>query len=365
MEAIFKRPELYEAVHIVSGALDVRAPRPALQCIHFSARKGVVVLSATDLRIAIRHSITAKKLIHDGDAAVQGSRLGSLLREITDDEVNVKIDRKAAIVGAGRSSFRLVAQDPADFAELPEFKKEDMTVAAEILERIVRRTIFAVAQEHGRYAIDGVSLRVADGEMELAATDGRRLAVASADVGGGALDTCVVPPKMLAEISRHAAGAGKVALSLAGGRLLARVGDTVVAGALLEGAFPPYRDMVPAPAKPVLHVSASAFASKLRQASQLTTEDSRAVAMTLSRDHLCVEAKGAGVGEASVEMAVDYDGDEMNIAFNPRYLLDVLSEFGDAEIDLEIPGSDQPAVIRTEGYVYVLAPIQVNREAGA
>ena len=360
MEAIFERAELYEAVHAVSGALNVRAPRPALQCIHFSATKGSVVVSATDLRIAIRRNLSPKKVLKKGDAAVQGSRLGSLLREVTEEEVHLKIDEKLAAVTAGRSSFKLVAHDAADFAELPKIGKPSLTVEADVFDTLVRRTIFATAQEQGRYAIDGVSLLVADGQMELAATDGRRLAVATAKVGKASLGPCVVPPKMLAEIAKHAAGVEEVGFRLEGGRLLATAGETLVAGALLEGAFPAYKDMIPAPAKPAMRVGAAALASKLRQASQLTSEDSRAVVMTVSPGSLRVEAKSAGVGEASIEMDATYDGPEISVAFNARYLLDVLPEFGEDEVEVEIPAADSPAVIRTEGYVYVLAPVRVS-----
>jgi DNA polymerase-3 subunit beta len=360
MEASFDRATLYEAVHAVSGALDTRSPRPALQCIHFSVTKKVVVISATNLRIAIRRTLSAKKVVSEGDAAVQGSRLVALLREVTDDDVRLKIDEKSASVVAGKSSFKLVAQDPADFAELPEFKESSLMIASDVFSRLVGRTIFATAQEQGRYAIDGVSIKVEDGKMEMAATDGRRLAVATGEVGDGELKTCVVPPKMLGEIARHVADAEEVKLAVQGGRLLACVGDTLVAGAILEGAFPAYEDMIPPVAEPTIRVKASELASKLRQASQLTSEDSRAVVLIALPGTLQLEAKSAGVGEAFIEMKAEYDGPEISVAFNARYLLDVLPEFGDGEIAIEIPAADLPAVIRTEGYVYVLAPVKVS-----
>jgi len=359
MEAYFNRATLYNAVQTVSGALNVRAPRPSLQCVHFSAKKKEVLASATDLRIAIRQSISPNKVVREGDAAVQGARLGALLRELTDDEVRLKIDEKSASVLAGSSSFKLVAQDPADFAELPKPGKSTLNVARGVFEELVRRTIFATAQEQGRYAIDGVSIKVEDGKMEMAATDGRRLAVASAEAPGK-LGQCVVPPKMLSEIARHAADAEEIGLEVAKGRLVARARETLVAGALLEGSFPVYMDMVPPRAEPTIKIRASALALKLRQASQLTSEDSRAVVMIPSKNALRVEAKSAGVGEARVEMEAIYDGPELSVAFNARYLLDVLPEFGDDEIEIEIPAADRPAVIRREGYVYVLAPVKVS-----
>jgi len=360
MEAIFDRTTIYEAVHAVSGALNTRAPRPALQCIHFSVTKKEAVVSATDLRIAIRRRLAANKVPQEGVAAVHGLRLASLLREVTDDEVRVKIDEKTASLSAGRSTFKLGAHDPDDFAELPAFGKATLKLAPDALERLVRRTIFAAAQEQGRYAIDGVSVTIADGKAELAATDGRRLAVATAAVGTGKLGPCVVPPKMLAEIARHSADAAEVGLRVAKGRLLANAGETLVAGGLMEGSFPAYADMIPAPAQPTIRIGASKLASKLRQAEQLTTEESRAVVMSPSGSALRVEAKSAGLGEASIEMEAEYDGPEISVAFNARYLLDVLGEFGDDELVLEIPGADRPAVIRTKDYTYVLAPVKVT-----
>ena len=132
MEATFDRTALYEAVHAASAALNVRAPRAALQCIHFSVTKKETTVSATDLRIAIRRRLAAKKVTREGVAAVQGLRLASLVREVTDDDVSVRIDGKFASVVAGRSTFKLGAQDPQDFAELPEFTKPTMSVLPEV-----------------------------------------------------------------------------------------------------------------------------------------------------------------------------------------------------------------------------------------
>ncbi|MHC4202606.1 MAG: DNA polymerase III subunit beta, partial [Planctomycetota bacterium] len=225
MEATFDRSSLYQGVHAVSGALNQRAPRPSLQCIHLEAEAGEVIVSATDLQIAIRYTVTPKKIKKGGMALVHGTRLGALLRELGDDEVKLRVKEGRANVTVGKSSFRLVAQEPEEYPALPVFGKASVVLAAEDLDTLVRRTAFATAQEQGRYAINGVSVSVADGKIEFAATDGRRLAVASAAAKvKGKVESCIVPPKMLSELRRQAAEAGEVELAVADGRMMARAG---------------------------------------------------------------------------------------------------------------------------------------------
>lgn len=359
MEVVFDRMRLYEAVHAVSGALNQRAPRPALQCIHMETRKGEVVISATDLHIAIRYTVVAKETVKGGTLLMHGTRLGALLRELGEGEVRLRVAGGRARVEAGKSVFHLVAPDPDEYPELPEFGKADVVVAAGDLETLVGRTVFATAQEQGRYAINGVSIVAARNRIEFAATDGRRLAVASAKAETkGKIERCIVPPKMLSELRRQAAEA--VELSVQEGRLLARAGRTLVAGALIDGVFPAYAEMIPKERGKPFSAPASTLASGIRQAAQLTTEDSRAVVMNISRGQIRIEAKSAAIGEASVHVNVKYDGEPVPVAFNPQFLLDVLGEFGDEEIVIEVEGADRPAVLRRKGFVYVIAPVKVR-----
>lgn len=364
MEVVFERESLYHAVHAVSGALNQRAPRQALECIHLvTTSDGEVIISATDLYIAIRCAASPKKIVNGGTALMHGTRLGALLRELAAEEVTLRVKGGRARVMAGKSKFQLVAQDPAEYPALPEFGKAAVVMGADVLDTLVRRTVFAAAQEQGRYAINGVSVVAAKGKIEFATTDGRRLSVASAEAETKAkMQDCIVPPKMLSEVRRQATDAGEVELAVEEGRLLARAGRTLVAGTLIEGVFPVYADMIPKESSQAFRVSAAALASGIRQAAHLTTDESRAVVMNISPGEIKIEAKSAAIGEASVHVDVQYDGEPMPVAFNPQFLLDVLSEFGDEEVAIEVEGADRPAVLRRPGFVYVIAPVRVRRE---
>jgi DNA polymerase-3 subunit beta len=361
MQVTFESSDLYEAVHAVSGVVPQRTPRPALQCIHMQTRRGSeVVLSATDLQMAIRRSVKAKKIGTRGEGLIHGTRLAGMLREIPKGEVGISIEEGRGEVRSAKARFRLVTQDPAEFPALVEFGEPAVTVKASELGSMVARTNFATAEEQGRYAIHGIHVRAQGGTLELAATDGRRLAVARVAVPKKAkLGPCIVRTKMLSEIRRLAGEKGDVDLAVDEGRLLARSGDTLVAGTLIEGSFPPYEDMIPAPSPRVLRISAPELASRVRQAALLTTEDRRAIRLDVKKDRVVIEARSAAIGEASIEVEAAYDGDAVAAAFNPQFLLDVLPLFGEEVVGIEITSPESPAVFRTDEFVYVIAPVKI------
>jgi len=364
MEATFDRSSLYEAVAAVTPAVQERSPKPVLQNMHVTAVGDDVVFSGLDLEagVCIRAAVRPASLPRPGTALVHGTRLAAILRDASAQEVSIKVDGGKAEIKAGSSSFRLNTQDPSDYPELPTFPRTGAaTVSGPKLAELIRRTCFAAAQEQGRYAINGVALTVEKGQVEMAATDGKRLAVARGPAEGGAkIDLCIVPPRMLAELRRIAQEVEEVSLAVGGGKLLAQAAGYLVAGNLIEGSYPAYAEMIPKRAKEAVRVKASVLAGCLRQAAHLVPQESRAVVLRLAADKLTVEAKSAAIGEASIEIPVAYSGAAMALAFNPWFFLDILPEFGEEDIALEAEDPDRPAVIRRDDYVYVVAPIKLR-----
>jgi DNA polymerase-3 subunit beta len=144
---------------------------------------------------------------------------------------------------------------------------------------------------------------------------------------------------------------------------MARAGSALVAGSVIDGTFPNYREMVPKPSEQVVRAKAAELVSSLRQAEHLTAEDSRAVTFTIDAGLVRLESRSAAVGEASIELAAEYTGEPLTLAFNARFFLDVIGELEADEVQIEIENAHRPAVIRSDGFVYVIAPVRV-REAG-
>lgn len=363
MKALFGRRTLYEAVRTVAGACAQRSPRPVLQCVLFEVSGKKALLSATNLDVFIRVEVEVREGGKEGRGLVQGGKMAALLREEGADEVGVEIGTEKAVIRAGKARFTLLGADADEFPSLPTFPAGAIEVERAELSRAIGRTVFAAAQEQTRYAINGVCATAAGGKMEFAATDGRRLAVATFPLAaGGDMDARIFPTKMLTEIA--GAGEGKrVEVAQDAGIVFARAGRLTVGGRAIEGEFPNYREMIPAKAENAVKVPARELLAGLRQAAQFTSLDSRAVVFKLSRERLVLEVASAELGEARIELGADYGGPDMSIAFNPQFLIDVLGEFGEERVSIELQAPDRPAVIRREGFSYVLAPIRVRGES--
>lgn len=361
MQVTIERNKLLEAVQAVASALQERTPKPVLQSMHVDVSEQAATVSATDLQIAIRYTVEARRASASGQGLVHGTRLSGLLRDSAAEEVTLSFEGARTKLCAGRSVFKLVSQDVSEYPQLPTFGKATLAAKPEDLCALIRRTVFAVASEQGRYAIDGVAL-TADGEkLELAGTDGRRLSVARCPLTKkGTLKQVIVPPKMLSTVRKLAEGKASVQLAVAGGLLLARSENVVVAGSLIEARFPKYQEMIPQPSANTLRLSTATFSSALRQAGHLTSEESRAVTFRIAPSLLRIESQSAAIGEASIEVEAAYEGEPMDLAFNARFLLDVIAEFAGGEISIELERGKGPAVIRGDEFVYVVAPVRVR-----
>lgn len=364
MEVTFSAGVLSGAIGIVAPAVRENSSNPALQCLHISVEEGRAVFSGVDTvsGLCLQSVTEPAKVTRPGTALVHGSRLAALLREVSGEEsVHISSDSGRVLVKGPRSSFKFNSPGPDEYPELPEFPG---TRAAEVegprLVELIRRTAFAVATEPSRYAINGIALKIEKSRIELVATDGRRLAVASADVGTDAqMPLVIVPPRVIAEVKRLALQSEKLQIATDSRRIYVQAGSCLLAGLLFEGTFPSYGSMIPKQSKHVLRASLASLASGLRQAAVFTSEMSRVVVFNLSGSSLVLSASSADIGEASIEVPAEYSGPAQKLAFNPFYLLDALNELGDEEVSLELEGPDRPAVMRRPDYTYVVAPVRM------
>lgn len=366
MQIKFKLENLYKAVQIVSSALNQRAPKPALQCIHIEPfEDDKVIISATDLSIAIRCITEIENTNIKKPVLIHGTRLLGILKDINEDDVELRFGEKTAEIIAGRSKFKLLTQNVEDYSELISFDKASFILDSKEAERLAKFTTFATSPEQGRYALNGVCINAKGKDVEFAATDGRRLAVA---VGvakkkiSKELKNIIVPTKTLAEIRKIASEDKIVELAISDGQIVARSGNVILGGPLYEGNFPEYEKMIPPQVDNKLSINAANLNSAIRQAAQLTTEDSKAITFEIEENSLTVEGHSSTIGEASIGLDIEFSGEDIKVSFNPQFMMDVLTLFGNEEINIEINDSTKPAVISVDGFKYIIAPVRITSQ---
>ena len=249
-----ERDEISKALQAVSGVVAAKGIHPVYESVRIVASDAGLELLATDLEIGMRYRIAAGdglKVEGKGTAVVPAQRLASICKELPKGKLSLawNADARECVLTAGRGRFRLQGQSPEDFPEIPTVGDgHGIAIETPVLRNLVRLTSFAAARERMRFALNGVLVRVEGETIECVATDGRRLARASAPLrnDGKTEFAAIVPTKGLQQLERTV-GEGDVEVRLAVGNnhLSASTSRAAVTSRLVEGSFPNYRDVIP------------------------------------------------------------------------------------------------------------------------
>jgi DNA polymerase-3 subunit beta len=370
MKAVLPRQDLQDVLQAAVSVAGGRTTKPILSCVKLDAAGEAVECHATDGEVALRLSIPALTLEQPGAAVVPAERLLSIVREMPDVEVAIAIDdRHCSIKGQG-SAFRIFVQNPADFPPVPRFEDEpDLVIDGALVRRMIAQTLFAAARETSRYAINGVLWEKSGKRLFLVATDGRRLSRAGGRVRSAPAGDfrAIIPSKALSVFERvfHAARSDDdwtVDVKLLPNQALLRSGDRLLATVLVEGHFPKYEDVIPKSSNKTAHVAREELAGAVRRAALLTTEESRAVKLAFEDQRLVITSQSAEHGDARVEAAIRYEGEPIEIGFNPAFLVDALRSVSLDEVRIELSEPLRPGIVCGEDkndFLYVIMPVSL------
>lgn len=367
MKIDLNRVGFLEAMGLLTSVVPSRTPKPILQCVLISARKKQTRVCATDLEVGVEHLISGVEVDEEGQIAVPADRLNAIMRESGDDVIKLEATEDTCLVIGADSKFTVYGQKASDYPSVPAFEGQpDIELTLENLQAGIEQCLFATAKETSRYAINGVLWETKGKKLSLVATDGRRLArckvsLASAPREQAAQRKLIVPAKtmaLLGKIARH--DKEMVAVRLVNNQVMFSCDGVVVTSNLVEGNFPNYEDIIPTDYQKKLRLSTEATLSAVRRAALLTSEESRGIKLSISKEALLFSGRAPETGDAQVSMAIDYKGEPMDIGFNPQFLADALRVVQTPEFDMELGEPDRPGVIKSgTEFLYVLMPISL------
>ena len=242
-------------------------------------------------------------------------------------------------------------------------------VKAATLKQLIHRTIFATDTESTRYALGGVQVELTSDRATFAATDSRRLAVVSGDcsvVGSPAKPATppVVPSKAMTLLERSLSdGEADAHIAIHANDIAVRCGGTTITSQLVQGRFPDWRKVVPTSFGATIDMVVAPFYAAVRQAQIVTNEESRGVDFTFGKGTLKLNSQAADIGQSKIELPIPFDGDEIKITFDPRYVADFLKSLDTgSQFRFQLISHEDPAVLTTEDdYTYVIMPLSRDR----
>ncbi len=366
MKLRFNRHEMAEALSAVCSVAAARTPKETLRCVHIEAQPDVVILAATDLELGLRCAVSQVEVEEPGETLVVAETLARIVRECTDEVLDMQDAASALHLRGAGSHFQIVTHDATEFPPVPKAKGEpDMTIGHGMLRRQIEWTVFASARESTRYAINGVLWEVANGKLTLAATDGRRLSVAQSEIeepkSGERTAQAIVPGKALSLFGRLSAeDDARVAVTLTANQLILDLGRATISTSLVEGHFPKYQDVSPSDCDRVVELGTAEFLSALKRAALLTNEESKGVRFAFSEGMLTLSSRAPEQGEAEISMPSTYQGESLEIGFNPVFLLDVLRVVPTEQVSFALKEANRPGVISVgDGFKYVVMPVNL------
>ncbi|HIN04742.1 MAG TPA: DNA polymerase III subunit beta [Dehalococcoidia bacterium] len=372
---------LSRGLAIVGRAVATRATLPVTQNVLLSVEKSMLKLSATNLEIAITTNVGAT-IEEEGAITVPARLLTEFVSSLPNDKIDLEIQPGSAVLQltCGRSKATIHGTDASEFPPIPTV---DDGISAQVdplvLKSAIARVAFAAATEESRPVLTGVELKIEGERFSLAAADGFRLAVHHGSLISKVESEIkvIIPARTLNELSRLLGDQEEpvdIMMTPAKGQVLFRVrgGETVeVVSQLLQGAFPNYEQLIPERHDTRAILDLPALLRAVRTAAIFARDGSNIIRLELvpsngggGNGKVIISAKSEEVGDNEDEVDADaIEGNEGKIAFNSRYLLDVLTVLDKGKVALETTSSSSPGVFRptdSDDYTHVVMPMFVQ-----
>lgn len=367
MKLTTKRDEFVSKLSVISRAVSTRAATQALSGILLTASEDGVALAATDGEMGLRTEMEANAA-GTGSALLPGRLLSEVARSLGDSTVEMELreSERDVEIRSGGSSFHLRVLSAEDFPKLPEEGPEPMTIPAPALAETVELVAPAASRDDMRPVLTGVLVTAAAEEMTMVATDSYRLAVKRTALEngiGGELEANI-PAKALRELGRIVAAVelDQVAVSLLPNQAVFRAGSILLNTRLIDGQFPNFRQLLPESYEHDVRLPRPEFLDVVRRVSQLAQRNAP-LRLSFAQGELKVSASTPDVGDAEETMPASFEGEQLEIGFNPEFLRDGIESVEGDEVMLRLisplrPGLLQP--VDNEDFRYLVMPIRLN-----
>jgi DNA polymerase-3 subunit beta len=361
------RESLLRPLQLVTGVVERRQTLPVLANLLVVLKDNQISLTGTDLEVELVGRFSSDSLGAEGEITIPAKKLMDIVKSLPDDAViSLAIDDAKAVLTSGRSRFTLTTLPASDF---PSVEDEPdtlrFTIEQQVLKKLIDATSFAMAQQDVRYYLNGMLLELTQDRVRTVATDGHRLALSTAAVTSDVSDKrqVIVPRKGILELARLLGeGSGEVEVALGNNHIRVRTPGFTFTSKLVDGKFPDYERVLPRGGDKKVIADRAELKSVFGRAAILSNEKYRGVRLVLETGNLQVLANNPEQEEAEENLAVDYEGDNLEVGFNVNYLLDVFNHVQGEQVQFLMADSNSSALLQDaedSSALYVVMPMRL------
>ena len=376
MEFKINKDHFSNGLQQVLNVVGTRSAMPILGNVLIEAGTDHISLTTTNLDIGIRCRITAD-VSTEGSITLPVRKLATIVKELPQQEVFFELSsNNQAKITSGGSIFKVMGIGTDEFPPLPSFENQHVfKLEQNDLANMLKSVSFAQSSDENRYILNGVYFNFSDENLTLVATDCRRLALTSYELESDSSDTgnLILPAKTVSEIERLVGKGESVKIAFNDRQVAFEIAiedeegnsglidHIYLVSKIVEGNFPNYRQVIPKETEHRIKVERELFLECVHRAALVTSEKSNSIKLKISKNLMEIMGSSAEYGESHESMGIAYDGPDVQIAFNPTFLMEPLRALSHDEIFFEFKDELSPGLVKTlNQFLCVIMPLRLN-----
>lgn len=363
MKFTINQKDFQSALNIVQRGLSGKNLMEVLKGIHLEAVDHTLYITTNNLELGILTKVYAN-VEEEGKALIDGKIFSDIIRKLPNELISVEVKNNSLMnIKTSRSEFNIVAMVNDRFPLVQEHEASDYKmVKSPLFTEMIRKTHFAASTDEARGVLTGELLEIGEDAVTMVAIDGFRLAVKKV-ASNLNLDPrkAVIPKATLLEIQRLAESEEEIGILFEDRSVSFKIGDTILNSNLLDGDFINYKQIIPGEFTTKIKINVKEFENALDRASIVS--NNKLVILKIEGDYLKLSSRNSEIGNLEEEIAIDFEGKDLEIAFNSRYFTDVLRYIEDEFVYLKFNSNISPCVVEPESdkdYIYLLLPVRVQ-----
>ena len=367
MDFYITKEEVVKSINLTLGVVEKRQTLPILSNVLFEVDESSLKLTATDLESEISTTSTISNFKSGGKITAPARKLSDLCRLMPDlAEIHFYLDGDNLKIETESGKYNLSTLPSEDF---PVFETEDtqsqINISSQNLKNLITKTSFAMGNQDWRHYLNGLYMMIDDKVITTVATDAHRLAMATSSLNEASSESTsgIVPRKSINEIGKLVGDESEnVVIQLGQNSIAANVSGTTFVSKLIEGKFPDYEQVIPSGESSLLVVDRKSFSESLSRVSVLSSEKYKGVRIITKKDSLNISANNPEKEQGEENLSCEYQGEEIDIAFNVNYLQEILSTIDSEKIEINFFGSEKSCLITdptSENLKYVVMPLLI------
>ena len=367
MNILCNKVELIEAVGNVQRAVSTKASLPALEGILLRAQGSTLYLAGFDMELGISTTIPAQ-VNKPGEIVLSARMFGDIVRKMPGERISIQIDEKYnTIIRGDVTEFAIVGMSAADYPDIPAVEDgASITLSQSVLKSMIRQTIFAVAAPNDpRPIYTGTLFELRSDELRLVSVDGYRLAMRSEPMQNEEEMSFVVPGKTLQEILKLLKDEEKPCSLIVGRRhIIFEIEGYAVISRLLDGEFMAYDKIISPEVSTTVMVNTRAFIDAVDRVSLVINDRLKSPLVCEFRDGAIAVSCSTPLGSANDAINASIDGNEEEMGFNSRFLLDALKNSETDEVRVQLNGPLKPMKIlpsEGNGFLFLVLPVRLRK----